>query len=51
MPNRDGTGPCGEGPKTGRQMGDCEGAKPTRGVGRGLENNRPRRFLNRRNNR
>ena len=28
MPNRDGTGPNGEGPKTGRQMGNCEGAEP-----------------------
>jgi len=24
MPNRDKTGPQGEGPKTGRGMGDCE---------------------------
>lgn len=23
MPNRDGTGPEGKGPKTGRQMGNC----------------------------
>ena len=41
MPNRDKTGPEGKGPKTGRQMGDCEGAEPTgeefgRGFGRGL---------------
>ena len=34
MPNRDGTGPEGKGPKTGRQMGDCKNAKPI--VGRGL---------------
>ncbi len=27
MPNRDGTGPRGEGPKTGRQRGNCEGAQ------------------------
>ncbi|MFC1656011.1 DUF134 domain-containing protein [Patescibacteria group bacterium] len=27
MPNFDKTGPEGEGPKTGRQMGKCEGAK------------------------
>jgi predicted DNA-binding protein (UPF0251 family) len=27
MPNFDGTGPDGEGPKTGRRMGKCEGAK------------------------
>ena len=31
MPNRDGTGPEGKGPRTGRQMGNCEGA-----AGRGL---------------
>jgi len=40
MPNRDKTGPEGKGPRTGRQMGNCEGAKPqenaTRGCGRGL---------------
>jgi len=45
MPNRDKTGPNGEGPRTGRQMGDCKGAKPTgrrfarrnaRPLGRGL---------------
>lgn len=41
MPNRDGTGPEGKGPRTGRQMGDCEGAEPEearpfkRGMGRG----------------
>ena len=34
MPNKDGTGPEGEGPKTGRQMGDCENTKP---VGRNLK--------------
>lgn len=33
MPNKDGTGPQGRGPKTGRQEGDCEGAKP---IGRGF---------------
>jgi hypothetical protein len=31
MPNKDGTGPEGKGPKTGRQRGNCEGAE-----GRGL---------------
>ena len=31
MPNRDGTGPEGKGPKTGRQLGNCEGANPTSG--------------------
>jgi len=39
MPNRDGTGPEGKGPRTGRQMGPCKGAKPVgmgrRGAGRG----------------
>jgi len=45
MPNGDKTGPEGKGPKTGRQMGDCEGAEPIvdsekvpargRGLGRG----------------
>ncbi|MBD3156446.1 DUF134 domain-containing protein [Candidatus Peregrinibacteria bacterium] len=28
MPNQDGTGPNGEGPQTGRGMGNCDGAKP-----------------------
>ena len=44
MPNRDGTGPEGKGPRTGRQLGNCEGADPEagantqygRGFGRGL---------------
>ncbi len=35
MANRDGTGPEEKGPMTGRQMGNCEGAKPTAGRGRG----------------
>ena len=41
MPNMDGTGPEGKGPRTGRQMGKCEGAKSVgrgpcgRGFGRG----------------
>lgn len=44
MPNRDGTGPRGQGPKTGRQEGNCDRAKPIeRGFGRGC-----RRFKNRR---
>ena len=38
MPNRDKTGPEGKGPRTGRQMGDCEDVEPTVGRGRG---NRP----------
>jgi len=46
MPNRDRTGPEGKGPRTGRQMGNCEGAKLVvdadkapvrgRGLGKGL---------------
>jgi len=31
MPNKDGTGPEGKGPKTGRQMGPCEDTKPVAG--------------------
>ena len=34
MPNKDGTGPEGKGPRTGRQLGNCKGAKLA--VGRGL---------------
>ncbi len=30
MPQRDGTGPDGEGPRTGRGMGKCRGEKPAR---------------------
>ena len=46
MPNKDGTGPNGEGPRTGRQMGNCkdanpENGRPSRGNGR-----RPRRMQN-----
>ena len=33
MPQRDSRGPEGKGPRTGRQMGNCEGAKP---LGRGF---------------
>lgn len=50
MPNRDGTGPNGNGPKTGRQMGNCKDAEPKnevglrrgngRGAGRGFRNRR-----------
>lgn len=43
MPNRDGTGPEGKGPKTGRGMGNCAGDKPreaSRGMGLGLGKNR-----------
>ncbi|MCK5149864.1 DUF5320 domain-containing protein [Candidatus Pacearchaeota archaeon] len=46
MPRGDKTGPEGKGPKTGRQMGNCEGAKPIAGRGRGLG----RGFRNRRYN-
>ena len=34
MPNLDGTGPDGEGPRTGRGAGDCEGVTPTQELGR-----------------
>ncbi|MBN2881244.1 DUF5320 domain-containing protein [Candidatus Woesearchaeota archaeon] len=34
MPNKDGTGPRGEGAKTGRQRGNCSGAQPGQGMGR-----------------
>lgn len=35
MPNKDGTGPNGQGPKTGRQMGNCNGAIPQGNFRRG----------------
>ncbi|MBD3208848.1 DUF5320 domain-containing protein [Candidatus Woesearchaeota archaeon] len=36
MPARDGTGPQGKGPRTGRQLGNCSGARPRgRGFGSG----------------
>lgn len=35
MPNRDGTGPEGKGPKTGRGMGKCAGDNPRPNIGRG----------------
>ena len=47
MPNKDGTGPEGKGSKTGRQMGNCEGAQPT-GFGRG-KRGCGRRFINQSN--
>jgi len=31
MPNRDKTGPKGQGPKTGRKLGDCKESKPEPG--------------------
>ncbi|MCC7574653.1 DUF5320 domain-containing protein [Candidatus Woesearchaeota archaeon] len=50
MPNKDGTGPEEKGPRTGRQMGNCEGAKPTgRGLGprgSGMRRGLGRRFVN-----
>ncbi|MBU0460615.1 MAG: DUF5320 domain-containing protein [Nanoarchaeota archaeon] len=37
MPNKDGTGPEGKGPLTGRHLGKCKGAQPCpRGKGRGF---------------
>ena len=38
MPNLDGTGPQGKGPRTGRGLGKCEEAKPRddHGPGRGF---------------
>ncbi len=52
MPRGDGTGPRGQGPKTGRQMGNCEGAEPIygRGMGRGFGRGIGRGFRNRRYN-
>ena len=35
MPNKDGTGPEGKGPKTGRQLGNCENTTPQNGRGLG----------------
>lgn len=37
MPNRDGTGPRGNGPRTGRGLGPC-GDGQARGLGRGRRN-------------
>jgi len=41
MPNRDGTGPCGEGRLTGRRLGPCVESEDRvlplrRGMGRGI---------------
>ena len=36
MPGGDRTGPMGQGPRTGRQMGNCPGAVPVGGFGRGF---------------
>jgi hypothetical protein len=42
MPRKDGTGPNGQGPKTGGQRGNCPGASPIKlpsdGRGRGKGN-------------
>ncbi len=43
MPNKDGTGPEGKGPKTGRQKGNCKGAKPNKNVLQLGFGRRPRR--------
>ena len=49
MPNLDGTGPMGQGPKTGRGMGDCEGTSNTQqGFGNGQGRRRGGRFSCRR---
>ena len=40
MPQKDGTGPQGQGPKTGREMGPCQDRpEQRRGPGRGLGKN------------
>ena len=48
MPNKDKTGPTGQGPRTGRQMGNCEGAKPLDERGRGQGQGNGRGFRNQR---
>jgi len=35
MANKNGKGPEEKGPRTGRQMGECEDAEPVAGIGRG----------------
>ena len=46
MPNNDKTGPLGKGPKTGKQLGKCQGAEPQEDFerGRGRRPRRCRRF-------
>lgn len=39
MPRRDGTGPNGYGPLTGRRMGNCQTRNPGMGYGRGFRAN------------
>ena len=49
MPNKDKTGPEGKGPKTGRQLGNCEGAQQDdcpRGQGRRMDCRRRNRMQN-----
>ncbi|MBU8921007.1 MAG: DUF5320 domain-containing protein [Bacteroidales bacterium] len=41
MPKKDGTGPEGKGPKTGRKEGNCKGASNKgRGLGKGRRQGR-----------
>ncbi|MFH1589837.1 MAG: DUF5320 domain-containing protein [archaeon] len=53
MPNKDGTGPEGKGPKTGRGTGNCKDAEPVKKgpgpCGQGLKKGLGRRFANRGN--
>ncbi len=52
MPNNDGTGPQGKGPRTGRGMGNCGRAGDSsnnRRQGRGQGNGMGRRFSNNEN--
>lgn len=44
MPNRDGTGPRGEGPRTGRRMGNCSPNTSEKPLGQGQGNGFGRRF-------
>ena len=41
MANKNGMGPNEEGPRTGRQMGNCKDAKPVAGRGFGRGCNKP----------
>ena len=55
MPNKDGTGPKGQGPKTGRKMGNCKDANLVAGkgpgpCGRGMRRGLGRRFENKSQN-
>jgi len=42
MPRRDGTGPLGQGTKTGRGLGNCDSSNKPTGQGSGLGRNRGR---------